>query len=180
MKTFARGIIAFVAATFFCQAATALTEEQLAQGCWQTKPKCLKVRKPKLSTRINPDDRYRREETIISARFRNRCGGPIFVRILFGLNDGEFDAKYLFMEDKDQDEISERRMSKGAIESEEREARRIGAYPSWGEGSPPGWFTGEMAYAWIGVPKVPEEVNYVSSHFCETELFEDLEYELGG
>lgn len=166
MKALTRRAITFAAFVFFCQEATALTDDQLAKGCWQTKSACLKTSTPRLKTRENPDDRYRRKETIISSKFRNRCGGPVFIRVLFGLPDGEFDTMYLFLADKNQETVSNRR------------PMDLGLY------------TGEMVYAWIGVPKIPRGARVIkpydlstfldgySTHFCETELFEDLEYDL--
>ncbi|MDE0392104.1 MAG: peptidoglycan-binding domain-containing protein [Rhodospirillales bacterium] len=157
------------------ETATAFTKEQLDYGCWQTEPECLKASKPRLRDYIDPNDRYRSEITEISSRLANQCGGPVFVKVLFEMSDG--DTRYYnsrFMRDKEQWIVLDTSDSKRQILTIEGNLRGTGVSPPWGDGPTPGWFTGQMAYAWVGIPKdqpfPPEEKLWLGSP-CETEGF---------
>jgi len=148
-----------------------LTDSQLAYGCKQTKPNCVKVS----NIRLVPGPRTP-EATIAEVLVVNRCGQPVLVKVCFEQSDFESDCTDEILSNKEKRQVQGHGLTKQYVEKEDQIAQRTGTYPPWGDIGAGVWATGRVSFAWIGVPK-KEEYYY---HTCETEMFEEIEYEFGG
>lgn len=143
-------------------------EDQIANGCWKTKENCLKVRTRFRNKRVG---RYRQPYIFGSSTVNNRCGGPVFVKICYEMENDDPQCTTFRLDDGETKEIEESSRTERSIKEWEENAKREGFSPPWGD-STPGFLTRNVDWAWIGVPE--DHCYDCWSTHCETEAFDNV------
>lgn len=145
-----------------------LSEQQIQYGCWVTKPNCVKVSRARIS---RSTDRVGMSDISVTAR--NRCNGPVVVKVCFEESHDDPMCKRRFIRKGAKEKISDSGWREDVFKDIEAEHKKHNMHPPWGDDG--SWLTGASSYTWIGVPTGYDRYNGT----CDTDIFEDIEYEFG-
>ena len=162
-----------------------LNEAQIAAGCKQTRPDCVRVSGSRF-TEERANSRYEEYVYFVGVTARNRCRQKVLLKVCFEetkQHDSLDNCEFTVLDERENKNIRTETLTEEYVRSEEDAARRHGGYPPWSEFGAVGWATGRVSFAWIGVPDdyalSDEELRWERAKLfmCQTMKFEDIEYE---